>query len=228
VRYILSVFKTADNIDSQSFIVRYADDEGKRFALYSMAALTEGQQFKNWQKSLCSHHPAVCVFFDVGGVLRALMKIGLNLIAAYCHNTPVNHTTFQQAMRLILGEAQPNPTLFGLMGFVRASDVGSLNVANAGHSFRLVHLGDHWRVYFSFFGGRIGAFVYFPGPNYESWKCADIVAPIRSKEWQVRTTRIVQPLNVKIEWRKMVELIPSLELQNCVSNIQVLIRPRTQ
>src|SRR5205823_3094379 len=51
-------------------------------------------------------------FFDMGETLRALMKMGLNLIAAYCPKTPVNHESFAHSIRVIKGEVQiPLPVL---------------------------------------------------------------------------------------------------------------------
>jgi hypothetical protein len=166
------------------------------------------------------------MFFDIGNTLRALMKLGLNLIAAYCHNTPVNHDTFRQAMRLILGEGQINPELFNKMGLVRAKGIQCIKDNGGGHSFRLVHMNGHWLAYSSFFGGRIGSFVSIPGPNYESWACADIVAPIKSKDWVFKKREIIQPFAVTVDWANSAEVTPSLNLQNSVSKIRVDVSER--
>jgi hypothetical protein len=124
-------------------------------------------------------------------------------------------------MRLILGEGQINPGLFNKIGFVRAKDNQCIKDDGGGHSFRLVHWGQHWRVYSSFFGGRIGAFVVMPGPNHESLACADIVAPIKSKEWVFTTRDILQGFDVKVEWADSAELVPSLKFQSSMWRIRV-------
>ena len=68
-------------------------------------------------------------------------------------------------------------------------------------------------MYSSFFGGRMGAFVVFPGPNNEDWGSAEIVAPIKSPSWEFKTTRIIQPLPVTVEWEDPEVICPSLKLQ---------------
>jgi hypothetical protein len=215
-----SIAEIARNINDQSFILRFVTDADRRFALRSLSLLGEGRQCTKWTQRPGSTLPTISVFFDIGVTLRALIKLGLNLIAAYCHNTPVNHDTFRQAMRLILGEGQINPGLFNQMGFVRATDIQCIKDDGGGHSFRLVHMGGHWRVYSSFFGGRIGSFVLIPGPNYENWACADIVAPIKSRDWMFRKREIIQPFGVKVQWADSTEVAPSLKLQNSISAIR--------
>jgi hypothetical protein len=191
-----------------------------------MSLLGDECQHKKWRQNPGSKQPFISTFFDIGDTLRALMKLALNLIAAYCQNTPVNHDTLRQAMRLIVGEAQINPALFNEMGFVRANDIQPIKDDAGNHSFRLVHMDGHWRAYSSFFGGRIGSFVFFPGPNYEDWSCADIVAPLKSKSWVFKKSEIIQPLRVVVNWDDSTQVIPSLKLQNSVSAIRVEVSKR--
>ncbi len=124
-------------------------------------------------------------------------------------------------MRLILGEGQISPQLFNIMGFVRAKEIQCIKDEGGGHSFRLVHVDRYWRVYSSFFGGRIGSFVLIPGPNHETWACADILAPIKSKDWVFTKLEIIQPIEVKVEWSDSAAIAPSFKFQNSVSRIRV-------
>jgi hypothetical protein len=154
-----------------------------------------------------------------------LMKIGLNLVAAHCRDTMINHTTFDQAMRLILGEGHPHQGLIHRMGFLRAKDVVPINDAGGGHSFRLIHDAGHWFVFSSFFGGSVGAMVFFPGPNGEKWRCADIVAPIRSPKWSFKTFPLMQPFSYQVQLMGTREIMPSFKLQHSVSSIRVEVGP---
>jgi hypothetical protein len=63
----------------------------------------------------------------------------------------------------------------------------------------------------SFFGGRIGASVDFPGPNREAWNMADIVMPLRSGEYSFTTSKLLQPLPVRIETSDLRKIIPSID-----------------
>ncbi len=80
------------------------------------------------------------------------------------------------------------------------------------HSFRLIHDRGSWNVHFAFFGGRVGAFVRFRGPNRETWRTANVVSPIGSSEWQVSTTGLLLPLPCRIEWQDLNRIVPSMPL----------------
>jgi hypothetical protein len=208
-----SIQEIAQNINQQSFILRFADAEDKRFALYCLSKLDDGRQLKGWSHKPGSHTPTVCCFFDGGQVLRALMKIGLNLIAAYCLGTPVDSKTFSHAIRLIRGELPVRQEEMEANGFVHADDVAQISGAENEHSFRLVHSGGAWHVFSSFFGGSVGTYVRLPGPNHEKWSCADVVAPIKSKDWRVSTSLILPAMKRHVEWRNSSRVTPSLKMQ---------------
>lgn len=98
-----SINEVARNIRKQSFVLRFGSEEDKRFALQSLLNLNVGRQLKKWTHQPGSHYPTICFFFDIGDTIRALMKLGLNLIAAHCPNTPVNRESFAGAIRIIRG-----------------------------------------------------------------------------------------------------------------------------
>jgi hypothetical protein len=225
-----SIFEIARNISDQTFILRFVNEEDKRFALCSLSKLDEGQKITGWSRKSGSHYPTISCFFDIAKTLRALMKIGLNLVAAYCPNTPVNRESFERAIRIIRGEMQMLPPAFHHNGFVHAEDIERIKGADKEHSFRLVHTGQAWHVYSSFFGGRIGTYVQVPGPNYERWKCADILAPIRSNSWRFKEMPILEPFNVRVAWGGANNISPSLRLLNSVASGRIEVerkrRPR--
>jgi hypothetical protein len=204
------------------FTLRFANEEDKRFALRSLDGLSETQSFKTRKLVPGSFTPRISFTFNVGHTIRGLMKIAINLVAAYCPTTPVNPKTFEAAIQLIQGNVQISPLLIHTNGFVCAEGIQQIEAADIGHSFRLIWVGGLWHVYSSFFGGRLGAYVHFPGPNKEGWCSADIVAPLRSKKWTISTSRLILPLlNVKVEWNESSKLCPSLKLQDAKSGFRV-------
>jgi hypothetical protein len=166
----------------------------------------------------------ISLSFDKYETLRALMKISVNLIGAYCKKTPVNPQTFRDVIQLIRGEVQATPQLLRENGFVRAEDIEPKKCEKCCHSFRLVHLDGRWFVYSSFFGGRIGALVHFLGPNVESWNSATIIAPIDSKDWTINESSIIPLIKVGIEWNESGKLCPSLRFQKANTEMQAVIR----
>jgi hypothetical protein len=223
-----SIFEIARNVRKQSFVLRFATEEDKQFVLQSLPNLTDGRELNKWTHKPGSHYPTICFFFDIGDTMRALMKLGLNLVAAYCPNTPVNHVTFASAIRIIRGLAgQIPPRVFRQNGFVHPEDVQAIHAAGNAHSFRLVHMDQTWHVFSSFFGGRVGSYVRVPGPNQEKWRCADIVAPLRSKRWSLETSSILPHMKVRVEWSDGRVVTPSLKLQNTVSSVNIeLVRKK--
>jgi hypothetical protein len=216
------ISEIARNVCKHSFVLRFATEEDKRFALLSLSKLGESKELKQWSYKPGSRLPTICFYFDIGESLRALMKIGLNLIATYCHNTSVNREAFLHPIRAIMGEIQIPPTVMASNGFVHAEDIQEIRGAPNEHSFRLAHADRVWHVYSCFFGGRIGAYVRIPGPNGEQWNCADIVAPLKSKKWNMRISPIIQLLpSPRVDWSHSQTVVPSLKLQRTTSSVQV-------
>jgi hypothetical protein len=212
--------------DKHSLILRYTSEEDKRFALYSLSKLSDHTRTDKWSQKPGSHCPAASCYFDIAETLRALMKIGLNLLAAYCTKTPVDHLTFVRAVQIIRGEMQLQPEGFRRNGFVHAEDLHCIKAGDNDHSFRLMHVDGEWQVYASFFGGRAGAFVRVPGPNHEDWNSADIVVPIRSRKWEFTPSPILRPMSVRVAWQGSRALTPSVKLQRSVSALRVTVQRR--
>jgi hypothetical protein len=217
----------AKKINEQSFILRYVNEDDRKFAFQCMDKLDDGRKLSRRITKRGSHTPSVCCYFDVADTLRALMKIGLNLIAAYCPNTPVNAESFGLVKTIIKGPVQLMPRHFEKGGFIHSEDVQAIKGAANEHSFRLIYADGAWRIFSCFFGGDIGAYVRLPGPNGEDWNYADIVATIKSKDWRVRTSRILPPMNnVHIEWDDATKIIPCFKTQYSVSTIHAELVPQ--
>lgn len=216
-----SISDLAKKIENQSFILRYMTPEDKNFALRCLDSL-DGRPFVNqWKKKKGSKSPAIAHFFDVNMTLRALLKFGFNLIAAYCTETAVDLSSFGEVVAQITGSKPLKPLDIAGSGFVHATDIECINSPQKAHSFRLVYLDEHWIVYSSFFGGRIGAAVSFPGPNQEKWNTIDVVAPINSKKWMCKTYSLIQPIKVNVNWKDIDKISPTLKLQESSSSLVV-------
>jgi hypothetical protein len=208
-----SIYEIARKINEQSFILRFVSEEDKRFALNSLSKLDDGRQVKSWCHTPGSHTPSICCSFNAGDTLRALMKIGLNLIGAYCPNTPVDRESFAADVRVIRGDDPITQWMLLRNGFVLAKDVEPFSGAVNEHSFRMVHVDQVWHVYLSFFGGSIGAYVQLHGPNHENWSCANIVAPMKSKQWTISTSRIIPFMRPHVQWKNSEKVTPTVKMQ---------------
>ena len=214
----------AENINNTSFILRYVKEHDRNFAMKNLDGLNQDQQFPSRKFRPGSLLPRVSCSFNVDMTIRGLMKMGVNLIAAYCPNTPVNPKNFEAPIDLILGKCQSTMLLIKSNGFVAAEGVQSIT-PNKAHSFRLVNLDGVWHVWSSFFGGRMGAYVCFPGPNKESWNSLDVVAPLKTKDWQTKTSTLFLGLTAKVEWNDTGNLCPSMKIQGTKSAFRAELVP---
>lgn len=210
-----------------SFELRALDEGGLKWALSRLDNWDASATLKNLAVHLGAAMGAVRLSFEGGKVLRALVKMGINLLAAYCPNTPVNRDGFRDVIQVIVGELDVASQLLRANGFVVADDVQAIKAASA-HSFRLLYMDNHWHVYASFFGGRIGSVVRIPGPSRENWICADIVMPIRSRDVRFSTGGLLQPLTVRVEWKDVRLIIPSINVVNPTTETRVEQVPRRQ
>ena len=180
----------AELSERSSFVCRYVSPETKETVL----ARFDGLDFEgDWRFAdfVGVIDLEACLSFEVRAVFRAIIKIGLNLLAAYCSRTHVTRTTFPEAMSLVLDDIGPGPSMRDC-GFVAARDTRTLECPPGAHKFRLTHY-ENWGLDCAFFGGRIGATVAFPGQCNEDWLRADIVAPLGSDDWTAKFSRIVLP-----------------------------------
>jgi HNH endonuclease len=223
-----SIYEIARNVNGQSFILRFCNEEDKRFALRSLSNLTDSPELTSSEHKPGSRRPTICYSFDVAMILRALIKLGLNLVAAYCRNTPVNCDSFAQAMRIVRGEMQDTRRVMAANGFVYAEDVEDIKAEGNDHAFRLVHMNDTWHVYSCFFGGKIGSYVQFPGPSQEEWRSAHIVAPLRSKNWSFRPSPLLPAKTVRVSWQGSTHVTPSIKLRDTVSSLEVSVVEQKQ
>lgn len=208
-----------------SFVLRYLTPADRRFALNVLDNWNPTGRFRAFGVGIGSHLPALRCFYDAASALRGLLKIAINVLAAYCPNTPVNKDAFPDVVKVVKGEAPVTEVLLLANGFAWACDIQPIKADDRGHSFRLLHTDGQWSVYASFFGGRVGSFVRFAGPNHEPWRCASIVAPLHSQDWVAVTSALVQPLTARIEWQDPAKIMPSVEICNVQTGLKVTPLP---
>lgn len=215
-----SIAAIARKMNDQTFILRYSTTEDVKRAMLWLSRLGEASSYRRWARKMGSRTPKMACSFEFTQVLRALTKIAINLLAAYCTRTVVSPSTFRDAIRIVLGEVNILPQSLNNNGFVRASDVKDLSVEGC-HSFQLSYHGGTWIFHASFFGGRIGAHVSFPGINCEQWNTLHIVAPLGSKQWKASYSSLPAVTLSRAEWRDIRLIAPSVDLQRVSSSFSV-------
>lgn len=203
----------ADFHPKMHFKCRYSTPEDRTLLLESIQECTPNWEFNKMESVLGSGRVSISFNFDVSLVLRALTKIGINLLADVCTNTIVDRFSFREAVRFVkYGISRNSRRMIARYGFVRHGDLKLLNCAPNFHKFRLVHFGaSHlWAVYSSFFGGDINTMVEFEGPSDERWSTVDITVPLNSKEWKIRKYQEVKDLQVRACLEDIDAILPSL------------------
>jgi hypothetical protein len=218
---IYDIAKRLREHNYSSFILRSLSNSDRRYALNAMNNWNYTSCFSKTEIRKGSSVPPIRFYHDPGKVVRALAKIALNIMAAHWPNIPVNHRSFRNVIKIIFDDNLVNDNMLQANGFIYPSDIETIKCSEGGHSFRLMHSDGWWKVFSSFFGGKVGTFISFPGPNNEKWCCANVVAPLFSKEWKVKTSFLIQPLPCHVDWTNILKRIPSLDILNTGSEIHI-------
>jgi hypothetical protein len=219
------VFASRRIIDFDSrmhFQCRYLNTGDKRKVLSRLADWRSDQRFDSFETDRGSLYPPFQISYDGKVLLRSLMKLGLNLLRFACKQTAVERSTFMEVIRLVLREVRVPNRLVLQCGFTYADDIQSLDCPPSSHKFRLLYDRGFWHIYFAFFSGAVGAFVRFPGPCREAWQTMDIVVPVRGRDWSMRESSILQPVRVRIEWKDLSRIVPSIPFVN----VETITTPR--
>ena len=165
--------------ERHSFILRYRDEHDKRSALAALESWSPAREFRNArsQLDLASRQPSIQLIFRPEYVLRALLKIGVNLLAYCCEGTQVTCDTFPETFNLILGNRSPNRQDFNLTGFIEPPGEKYSFAAPDSHAFRLSRTGNRWLIQAAFFEGAVCATCTIDGPSKENWRTAELVFP---------------------------------------------------
>jgi hypothetical protein len=221
-----SIFELAERLRKPkhaSGILRYLTDRDLRFAFHSLANWSMPRRWRS-ERVLGSRFRLARSFWDTSKVLRALLKMAVNVLYAYCPRTPLNHDTLSHVIRLIKGDLPIRRNHLAINGFIHARDAIPVACPAGHHAFRIAYSRGLWSICGSYFGGRIATLVSFPGPNQEDWEVADIIAPIGKRDWTFlpRCGILSIPLNCRIEWLDPNIIMPTVEMFNVRSEIRVI------
>lgn len=202
-----------------TFTVGYASLSHKRRIISALGSLDLHQPFRVIRQ-LGSELPSLSRTWDHLKVLRALTKIGINILYDCCERTEVDYRHFPGAIGFVLGSKRPGKSLIDTSGFVSPKDLSDLHRQDGGHAAKLYYQTGIWTIEISFFGGRICAVVRIPGPSREEWQWCKVGTPLKSKErdvsseWLVTTGKLFVPRRYHINWNDPDVIIPGLELVN--------------
>lgn len=154
-------------------------------------------------------------------ILRALVKIGINLLA-YVMKDDFQRDAFSDATQFVLRDIGGSPSIIEC-GFLNKEITKSLGCPHNAHKFILQH-DRNWALDCSFFGGIIGATVSFPGQNWGNIRRIEIVAPLGSSDWEVCKSQILIPRRTLVTDRIDDMLQSSNMIRNAQSRKRVVIQ----
>jgi len=201
------------------FKCRYAESADQGRILWSLDNWRPFEGKLKGKEHWGGMEPEAQMSYNCGDVLRALVKIGLNLLVYVCGPTQVNRQTFSEAIAFARYDEGGGPSIDDC-GFVWNTDVAQMECPPDAHKFRLT-CDQNWALDCAFFGGRMGATVAFPGPCAEQWSRVEIVAPLGSPDWTVETSPVILPRRMHVNWGDLPVIAPSLPAKNVEYRVRV-------
>ena len=162
--------------------------------------------------------PEAMTIYRPRWILRALVKIGINLLA-YVMGDEFSRDRFLEAVEYVRFDRGCGPSE-AHCGFLQHAATEKLACPPDSHKFVLQY-DRNWGLYCSFFGGMIGAWVYFPGTCWGEARCINVVAPIGLNQWQVNTSPILVPTDRRVTIRPDL-MAPSLQIKNVQTRIRIV------
>ena len=160
--------------------------------------------------------PEVATSYRPRWILRALVKIGVNLLA-YLMDDEFPQGSFDEAIQFVRYDRGGGPSP-STCGFLEHEVTACLECPPNAHKFTLQHTGE-WALDCSFFGGAIGATTVFPGPRWNKARRIDIIVPIGASDWEVRKSEILIPHR-----RRVTDRIDIMMRASRVTNVQTRVR----
>lgn len=200
--------------EGKTFKFRYVSNEDRRRLLYSLSNWPRNKRFRKFDFVEGSTIAGLYIPIAPPQIARALIKIGLNLLRYHCSNTEIDREHFPAATELVIGPRTDENFLTTRCGFLPPETLSFLAAQDGEHRFLIIHDGQLWTVYSSFFGGRVATQAQFPGPSNEKWKIVEVTVPLFSKNWRFETRTIYPAFEAEIEWQDVPKIIPSVPLSN--------------
>jgi hypothetical protein len=201
--------------DAIMFNLRYITDDDRDRVLDVLGAFDWSKRAKESSLQLGQGLPEIRVQFCLTHAIQAITKIGFNLLAYHCKQTLVNRTAFPRTVEWITEGTHSRE--FGnehKFGFIDPEGVDDLACPPKSHKFRLTHdmPTNTWKMYASFFEGRVAAYVAFAGPNNEPWATMDVVAPYDRPMLAPTFDNWYLPLDTRVAIDPR-EILPSIDWQ---------------
>ncbi|MCH8344199.1 MAG: hypothetical protein IH983_09440 [Planctomycetes bacterium] len=216
----------ADWKRGMTFICRYLDPIEREQIVHAVRRWEPDITRSTTATSLGVLDPETLLSYQQDLILRALVKIGLNLLAYALSPTDVNSTTFPIATKYARWGTAGTPNLQN-SGFVTGGTLSESHCPTDAHKFELVYSNQLWRLVAVFFGGRIGTCVHFPGPQITDYVRYEIVAPVKSKDWTVYKSKLhLAPRAIRTLWDDLSVMIPSMPIRHRGSRKRVEQRRR--
>lgn len=111
--------------------------------------------------------------YDIRKVKRALTKIGVNALARICSDTEITRDVLPQAIDFVRYERDSydvKPTWF-----VNNHDIQWMRCPENLHKVHIECDRPWIKIHVAFYGGKAGAFVWFPGALREGWRRAELI-----------------------------------------------------
>ena len=212
----------AEYDDEVMFELRYQDEADVDIALTKLRKLKWDVAAMKAEIQLGCDLPEVHLSFVPELVIRAVTKIGMNLLAKFCKVTNPNASTYAATVAWIKYREHAN--LYGnhkTYGFIKPDGIVPLACPMDAHKFRLTYNTDieRWMMYAAFFGGKAAAFVSIFGPNNESWKTLDVIAPYGKPLLTPKFDSEYKPLDVQVTIDGT-EILPGLQFTNGETRIR--------
>ncbi len=198
------------------FELHYHEEADVEIALSKLRKLNWNMAMMKADVQLGSELPEIHLSFIPERIIRAVTKIGMNLLAKFATATTPNSSTYAATVSWI--KDCQYAILFGnheTYGFIKPAGVAPLACPEDAHKFRLTYNADNerWMMYASFFGGKAATFASIFGPNKELWNTLDVVAPYSKPLLSPIFDTEYKPLEVEVALAAP-DILPSIPWRN--------------
>lgn len=205
-----------------TFELKFHKDGDDKRVLDKLSTFDWTSRVTDYKMQLGTHESTVNFPFSLTDFMRAMAKIGVNLLAFHCPSLAPSRATFARTIEWITERKHLQD--FGddrRFGFIHPADVASMNCPANAHMFRLMHdpAKNIWKMYAAFFGAQAAAYVEFFGPGEATWSTIDIVAPYEAKMLPAVATPWYVPMPVRTTINP-VEMLPTVKWTSGHSTIE--------
>ncbi|MBL8822098.1 MAG: hypothetical protein JNJ77_05880 [Planctomycetia bacterium] len=197
---------------SSKMILSYVSEEDKFRLLYALEKMPSDHTFNTSVTIPGSKSPLIVRSWYPDILVRALGKIGFNLLSHLCTKTLINRFTYP-AIDYITGVRRRKYPVVPPFGFVPPHFAEEIKHPNKGHAARVVYSDKSWTILFSFFGNALAAIIQIPGHSSEEWYSADVSMDLnRKRSWTESKTKLLLQARGIVEWEDVNRICPSLKI----------------